>query len=67
MRPQELLGVFVRAAGLYLLLAAVLSVVALLANLPNIAVLAILVPIVQGVSGFLIVRSADGLVAFCYR
>ena len=70
MRPVEMLAVLVRAAGLYLLLTALLTsitiVVALIAS-GNVALIALAAPLIQGIAGLLIIRAADSIAAFCYR
>jgi len=70
MRPVEMLSVLVRAAGLYLLLTAVLAfitiVVAVLAT-GNIALVALAAPLIQAIAGLLIIKGADSIAAFCYR
>jgi hypothetical protein len=69
MRPMEMLGVLVRAAGLYLLLSALLGLMTLVAAMAggNVALLALAVPLVQLIAGLIIIRSADSIAAFCYR
>jgi hypothetical protein len=64
-----MLGVLVRAAGLYLLLSALLGLIALVAAMAggNVAVLAFAVPAVQAIAGVLIIQAADSIAAFCYR
>lgn len=70
MRPVDMLAVLVRAAGLYLLLTALLSfitiVVAVIAS-GNVALLALAAPLIQAIAGLLIIRAADPIAAFCYR
>ena len=70
MRPVEMLAVLVRAAGLYLLLTALLTfitiVVALIAS-GNVALIALAAPLIQAIAGLLIIWTADSIAAFCYR
>lgn len=68
MRPQDLLGVLVRAAGLYFMLSAGLALVAVIPAMistGNMAVL--LIPVVELIAGLLIVWSAEAIVQFAYR
>jgi hypothetical protein len=67
MRPQELLGVFVRAAGLYFMLTAMVGLVAALSNFGNTPTITIVVPVASLIIGLLIVWSADAIVGFTYR
>lgn len=70
MRPVEMLAVLVRAAGLYLLLTALLTfitiVVAMMAG-GNVALVAIAGPLIQAIAGLLIIKAADSIAGFCYR
>ena len=70
MRPVDMLAVLVRAAGLYLLLTALLTlitiVVAVLVS-GNIAIIALAAPLIQAIAGVLIIQKADSIAAFCYR
>jgi len=67
MKPEDLLGVFVRAAGLYLLGLAIVSLVALIPAITVSPIVVVAIPFVEGFVGLLIIWSADQIVRFCYR
>jgi hypothetical protein len=69
MRPVEMLAVLVRAAGLYLLLNALLGLIGIVVAMTggNVALLALAVPLVQLIIGVLIIQKADSIAGFCYR
>ena len=69
MRPVEMLAVFVRAAGLYLLLTALLGAIAIVVAMAGggVALLALAVPLVQLIAGVLIIQAADTIAGLCYR
>ncbi len=69
MRPVEMLAVLVRAAGLYLLLTALLGVIAIVVAMASgsVALLALAAPLVQLIIGVLIIQRADSIAGFCYR
>jgi hypothetical protein len=72
MRPQELLGVVVRAAGLVLMLMGATGLVgfipvAFITGLSDISFWQLIVPVVEAFAGLLIVRSADSIAGFTYR
>jgi len=64
-----MLAVFVRAAGLYLLLTALLGVIAIVVAMAGggVALLALAVPLVQLITGVLIIQAADTIAGLCYR
>jgi hypothetical protein len=70
MRPVEMLAVFVRAAGLYLLLTALLAFIAIMVAVlasGNVALIAVAAPLIQAIAGLLIIKAADSIAALCYR
>jgi hypothetical protein len=72
MKPQELLGVVVRAAGLFLILMAGGQLLQLIAALvmaggDAISGVAVIAVLAEGFVGLLIVWSADNIVGFTYR
>jgi hypothetical protein len=72
MKPQELLGVVVRAAGLFVLLMAggqllQLVIALVMAGGDAISGVALIAVLVEGFVGLLIVWSADQIVGYSYR
>jgi len=64
-----MLAVLVRAAGLYLLLTALLGAIAIVVAMAGggVALLALAVPLVQLIAGVLIIQAADTIAGLCYR
>jgi hypothetical protein len=65
-----MLAVFVRAAGLYLLLTALLAFIAIMVAVlasGNVALIAVAAPLIQAIAGLLIIKAADSIAALCYR
>ena len=72
MKPQELLGVVVRAVGLVLVLMGATGLlgfipVVFIAGLSDISFWQFMIPVVEAFAGLLIVWSADSIVGFTYR
>jgi hypothetical protein len=72
MKPQEMLGVIVRSAGLILLLMGATGLlgfipVVFIAGFSDISFWQLMIPLVEGFAGILIIWSADSIVGFTYR